>query len=679
MTVTTFLLILGIHAAGLAFAGTLARGALADPPSPRPRKVLAALEQAAMRFVRLEGRTVLIGALVVAVVLGVALAFGLGGEREVGRVAPALTGALAALVGALAALGLTLFSIKLAIRGSVHAACAASTSLDRALGLGLRAGGAIAIAAEAVSLLSIASLFGLCYGLLPDEARQVGPLGVARELLPALAGLPLGAGLAALALERGGSAYRTSTGMAAQAMAGLDRLDPRNPALVGSLIGGHLGDAGARTGAWFLATSTSHVALLSLCLGTEALSTSAAFWLPFLIRALLVVATCFALLSIRTEEMTPPSGGLLRGLASGTAVAVAGVVGSAFWLAPDHVPSVAGAACLGLCAAILLGAVSLASGARRRDASTLEQPGPSGAGALGLGALGTALEAVLAPTVVLVVMAVLLSRLGAGLDLPDGTRLTTLLGWSALLGTAPYAFAMSHVGSSTEAARGIVALGALDAESERRTHRLEEAWNASDSARTPLLAAVGCTAWLTAWAVPALSGVSASVDLLEPVVTGAAALGLAFLLAHVGAASRLAARGASDLSREVERQLAGCSREKGTIEIPSDYSPGYKALVDLAGRAALQRHGVSLFAMLAIPVALVASLRMLHGARDAQSAAALSGLVAVVGLAGLGVALAAQATRIESRHARGDSIAPAAITAVAALSAIALCMAPFMT
>jgi hypothetical protein len=233
--------------------------------------------------------------------------------------------------------------------------------------------------------------------------------------------------------------------------------------------------------------------------------------------------------------------------------------------------------------------------------------------------------------------------------------------------------------------------------------RLSDSRLASPRAQSALALSAG--ALLAALTVPALAARSEdpALALLEPVVLWAGALGAGLVLAYTGASARAAARGAEGVALEVERQLRVARRAPTSNPVPDDFSPSYKACVDLAAELSRARSLPHVLAALALPVALAAGLRLLLPTMPSPIAVdALISFVAAAGFTGFAATLtldaiqAALAGRRLKRAADGGVIpvaaasealtsvlghaaGPAAQAAVLATSAVALAIAPFLT
>jgi len=367
------------------------------------------------------------------------------------------------------------------------------------------------------------------------------------------------------------------------------------------------------------------------------------------VRAFFLLASLFAFSVVRTEEMQNPSIALLRGRLSATAIGVAGLFGACFWLAREHSALLFAAGGVGVLSGLLVGA-PIGLRLLRRETAFREsnESVRAGSGATVISSLGAGFEVVLLPTLFVGVAAALAWALGARTGLVSGGLWGTLVAWAALLGSRPFAHAVSAAATLAESARGVAALGALDPEALRCVARLDETQPAAASARAELVTTTTATALLAALALPVITGSTLTFEvlLLDPAVTWSGALALALVLAYAASAARAAAFGARDVAGEIERQLRRFPRELGVVKIPPDFAPSYKACVDLSARSALERLVPHAFGALLLPVLLALTLSLTPHAPDrALALRSLTSFVLFAALAGFVAAFSIDAAR----------------------------------
>jgi len=722
--VTELALLLAIHTSGLLFAIALARASGGTGAGAELHRLGSALTRAADAFLAQEFRLV---TLVAGVLASLAFAIysvllqpgsGLGGLE---------TGFWAAVglgIGAASTCLVARIAARLAIRASLKALSAAERSMDRALGVSIRAGGAVGLFAETVSALGIALVFGLLFAMKGGtklDAAAAGPLAKSIALLlPAYA---LGVATAALVIQRGGSTYHVSSDvggdLAGERDAGLEHDDARNPAIVADLVGDHVGVATGRSIDLFLAASVANVTAIVIgqsffdaarSAGVEALSFVA---LPIVARAFGVIASAVGVMVVRTDDPENTAHALWRGQVSTAVISTAGVAGSALWLVGEpHWSRFFWAGLLGVAAAAFAGhfarsRVDRRVGPVRELLETLklaEAPGVT----LGLGA---GLETAAAPIFAVAVAMTGAWQLGVSTGLPGGGAVAALTAVMMMLASAPFVLALATLAPVADGARGVssMASSASSADAQRRTARLDDAGFAATSVAQAYLIVAGCvTALLAASAVPLLAArggsTAASVDIMKPAVAWSGALGLALVLAFAGSATRAGTRGARGVAQEVERQLRGFPKERGLPAIPAEFTPSYRACVELTAKTALSRAALPIALSMAAPLVLGLALRILYRHSDtALPAEALGAFVAVAALAGLGAALSVDGARATLAAARrslrrgapsagfsaalgadavadvmGNVAGPAALLMVKAIAVVALVVAPFL-
>ncbi len=705
-----FALILAIQVAALIYALVASRRVLAPLGVTRLRRISGALERATRSVQLGQARVLGAGGATLAGVLFLLYATR-ASSAEIGRYGAAVLVASGVLLGAACAFVVARLAARLAIAASLRTTVAATRGLDRALVSLTHAGGAISLGTEAAASLGLAAMFGIAFALAGGTvAAPAQALSLARHLGALLASFPLGAAFAALVCQRSGGTYQAAARLGGASSRSFARDDPQNPALIGELAGDHLGHAATRASLEFVSSATAQVALLALGLATVELDSGtlpSRALLPFLARSFFVLASGFGFSAVRVEEMRTPSGGLLRGYASTLVVALVGLAGACVWLEREHFVVFCLAGAIGALTPCALGGVIWNRFRRPLGLARDGEASKSADGAVALARVGNALEHVLWEVLLLGALSTVAFQLGARSGLPSGGLWTLLLSAATLIGSVPFAHAISTAGTLAEAAPALGALAAADGEAQRRALRLNEVRALAVAARATLIAAVAVTALLSALALPALARqtLRLEVGLFEPAVAWSAALGAVFALGYAGTAAKAAVQGAREIAAEVERQLKRFPREHGVSRVPEDFSPSYKLCVDLAARLSLAGIGKSAFVALALPGGLALTLRLIYS--GGESKRAIEGLMSVVllsGLVGFALALALEVARasltstartprapspsepqLHSASAAegaadvfGHAAGPATQAFIIGIGALALALAPFM-
>jgi K(+)-stimulated pyrophosphate-energized sodium pump len=716
-------LILGINLAGLAFAGLLVRWLSArDVGNAELRRVGGALQRAAESFLWRECRLIAIGTLVLVVVLLAAY----GWRQPAGEaLQPAFWSVVGVVLGAASSSAVAHFGARLAASASVRLLAAARTSLDQALSISVRAGGAAGLLAETMSALGTSALFALLYSMKGGfalGAEHAGPLALrAATLLP---GYAVGAVAAALVIQRAGATYHASSDVAAdwagERDAGLEHDDARNPALVSDLVGDHVGMAATRTTDLFVSATLGNVAGVIVAASVYESNRDqlggalAVVLLPIVVRAFGLIGSVFGVMVVRTtEETVSPAAALWRGHVTTLVVSLGGLAGAAYWLLGEQrFLRFVSAATIGVVITAAIAHYARLRAARRfagfRDVLDAVRGGDATTVAQGLAA---GLEAALLPTLAIGTGMVAAWQLGAGSGLVSGGMLAVTLALTTMLAGGPYVAILATIGPIADSARGVLAMSpqARSGDTEGRASRLDDAGFLAGAVAETYLVIVGClTGLLTAAALPVLLGRNdggSGVNLGKPVVAWCGALGAAAVLGYAGSAIRAATRGAQSVALEVERQLRGFPRERGLIQLPEGYTPSYRTIIDASTRVALERLMAPVAAALFVPAALGIGLKLLyHSADPGLASEGLASFVIVASVTGLTAALAVDAARVSLGTARranrprgamagfsasvtgdsvadlvGSSAAPAAHLLVKATAVGALAVAPFLS
>jgi len=269
---------------------------------------------------------------------------------------------------------------------------------------------------------------------------------------------------------------------------------------------------------------------------------------------------------------------------------------------------------------------------------------------------------------------------------------------------------VATLGSIADGARGVAGMSNADAESKRRSSRLDDAGFLGGAvARRYAVFSGALSSLLIAWVISgqgrSVAGATGTPTLpASSVLAWCGAVGAAVVLGYAGSVARAAVRGAREVSAEVERQLRGFPREHGIAQIPAEYTPSYKSCVELTTSVALRRALLPMAAGIAAPVVLGLGLCLLfRGPAPELVPQGLSWFVVVASLTGLTTALALDATRATLGSVRranrgresgnafttsitadalsdifGNAAAPALQLLVKATAAAALIITPFL-
>lgn len=655
---TELALVFGVELLVLALAGVLTRWMLSLPSGEaESRRLAAATTRAAEAFQWRTNKVVgsMLAGLAALTFAGLAYQAMALNDPAVRPLIAWRTVAL--LLGGASSCAVAYVAAQLAARGAIRAACATRLSLDHATAVSIRSAGTVGLVADALSVAGPALFVGLIY------LGQGGPARTDSELLRLLQGagriLPffgVGATAAALALRPAGSAYWASGhvggALAGEKDAGLDEVDVRNPALVADLVGENVGLAAGRALDGFVAGCLTNVA--AIMVGVSALGKmgpGAVLWgavtLPLVMRALGSVSSAFGVLTARALEHESPARALQRGHATTVVVSLGAQAGACFWLLGDRhwFPFFLASST----AAVLVHSLSHAvryrmarTGNALRAVSESLRAGPAVAtGRAFAGGLTGSWVGILGVTATLTGG----WYIGVQADLPSGGGLLAL--GAALSGTLSGLAYLTALGVLEPLARTAQAVRRVattqNGEGRKRSDQLDDAGFAAGAVAHLFLTMAGVAgallAALSLLALPDSPGGSTAVSL------GSGLLGALVVLVVTGVALSRAARAARGASVEVERQLRGFPRHAGQAQVPADYTPSYRSVIDQSSRLSLETPLIPVAVPIAASAGLGFSLRLLYSS-GSLVLEALASFAVIASVTGLAMALVAEGARV---------------------------------
>ena len=652
-------LILSLNVAGLVLVASLMRWLLgSEPETAEVRRLDAALQRATNAFIRREYRLAVIGA----GVLGLSL-FAIHGYVAKASGPPSLSSGfwvlMGVLLGALGATWVGSWSAHTSLRASMRVGAAAHNSLDSALSVAFRTGGAIGLGAEALAALGVTAFFFLLYSMKggfadPSVAHEAA--SATARLLP---GFAVGAAVVGLFIQRAGGIYHSAGDaggdLAAERGAGLGHDDSRNPAVVADLVGDHVGVGASRAVDLFVSSAVAHVA--SILVTTHIAGQNLQHFgnpltvvlLPALVRAFGLLASSFGIMVVRVTDATSPVWALWRGQLTASVIALAGLAGVTSWLFGNELWLELWL--VGAVGLIASGAASHLAGLRsdRRFVAirSILDALRSGESALVLQGLALGLRSVLAPGLLLGGAAAFAWHLGARWGIASGELLSVTIALGALLSTAPYLLGVGSFAAIVDNSRGIASMtpGSTSPDAARRTAQLDDAGFTAACVAQPYLIYAGTWGALVAATIVPLLNSGVQLDITVPLITWCGVLGTVTVLTYTGSTLAAATRGSRIVGAEVERQLRGFPFERGVRKVPGDFTPSYRACIDLSTRAALDRIAPPVLLAAMSPLFLGLALHWIYGARPGLVAAGLAAFVTLATLTGFALALAGDGAR----------------------------------
>ena len=595
---TELLLICAFALLGVVFATMVARWLVQRPAGDAEVvRVAALVSGGVVRYLRRQ--TVV--ALSLAAVLGalVFLAYGIAYQTEAVPSAPRQYGVVTTigfLVGAVFSAVAAWVASWTERQASARVAAGVRRSLDDSLQIAIRAGSVPGVIAVALALLGLGGLFlgvFVYLGGLGDEPEALAQASRIPFLLP---GFVLGAALVALLTQLGGGIYGKVADIGADIAGKLEASLPEdasdNPAAVADLVGDNVGDGAARAAAIMAAAATESLAAMLLAAGlyeksADLPSVTAVVLFPLVARTFSLVATCFGVMVVRTDDTEVPMNALARGLYVTTVLYAVGAVGAARWLLGDHWLAFGSCAVLGaVCSVAFLFAAQYYTEQRYRPVRALAESARGGATLATLRGLVHAVEGSVALVVVALASMLAAYHVGSQTGLDGAGLLGVAVAVGGMLGSAPYVLAMDGMGSIADQAGGIIemTLGSDRPDVHARA-RLLDAVGCTTKAFTKALAAVASSLACFLLLAVFVAEVSASadadptvVDVSSPILYAGAILGLVSLLAFLWSLLRRILFASRDLMNEVRVQLGASSEESGGLASGGLASAGLSSL-----------------------------------------------------------------------------------------------------
>ncbi len=577
--------VLAISVLSLAVAAGFAKYVLSqDTGTKEMQRISNAIKEGAEAFLRRQNRTIVVLALVLAVVIYAGYRFGKPDEPAL-----AVRMTMSFVTGAICSLLAGFSGMWVSIRSNIRAAAAARTDLNKALQIALRGGAVTGLSVVALSLLGVGGLFFLFDGMSAPEKvpHQIVAFG-------------FGASFVALFAQLGGGIFTKAADVGADLVgkveAGIPEDDPRNPAVIADLVGDNVGDCAGRGADLFESTAAENIGAMILGVSLYPVFGLKGVLFPLLARAFGLIASIVGVMTVRVKGDEDPMKALNRGYYVTTVLAMAGFyVAVQLLLKGNMYLFLAGI--VGIITAFMFVFITqYYTEYRYRPVLSIVESCKTGPATTIITGFAVGLECTALP--VLVISGAILGSyyLGtmAGLSVSSqaaglyGTAIATM----GMLATAAYILAMDTFGPITDNAGGIVEMSKQPEEVRKRTDRLDSVGNTTKALTKGY--AIGSAA------LAAFLLFSAYIDAVKlqlgrkpdspfpidignvPVFTGAL-LGAMLVFLFSALAIRAVGRAAQTVIEEVRRQFRA---NPGIMAGTSD--PDYGTCVDIVAKGALK-------------------------------------------------------------------------------------------
>ncbi|MGH9672277.1 MAG: sodium-translocating pyrophosphatase, partial [Bryobacteraceae bacterium] len=578
--------VIGISLLSLGVAGFFSKWVLSqDTGTKEMQKISNAIKEGAEAFLRRQNRTIIVFAVVLAIVIYIGYSLGKPEQPEL-----AVRMTISFVAGAICSLLAGFSGMWVSIRSNIRTASAARTDLNRALQIALRGGAVTGLSVVALSLLGVGGLFWFFDGLAhPDEVpHQIVAFG-------------FGASFVALFAQLGGGIYTKAADVGADLVgkveAGIPEDDPRNPAVIADLVGDNVGDCAGRGADLFESTAAENIGAMILGVSLYPVFGLKGVLFPLLARAFGLIASIIGVMVVRVKGDEDPMKSLNRGYYVTTVLAMAGFYAAVHILLQGNMYLFA-AGIVGIVTAFLFVYITqYYTEYKYRPVLSIAESCKTGPATTIITGFSVGLECTALP--VLVISAAILGSyyLGANAGLANvsasaaglyGTAIATM----GMLASAAYILAMDTFGPITDNAGGIVEMSKQPEEIRRRTDRLDSVGNTTKAlTKGYAIGSAALAAFLLFSAyideVKLLMGRKIEeefpVDIGNVPVFTAALLGAMLVFLFSALAIRAVGSAAQTVIEEVRRQFRS---NPGIMLGTSD--PEYGTCVDIVAKSALK-------------------------------------------------------------------------------------------
>lgn len=593
-------IILILSLVGLGFSWYLARWVLAKGTgSAKMQEISNAIKEGAEAFLRRQFQTIIMLALLLAVVLFLGYGF-VRSHQDFDPVGSALELAtwvtISFVLGAICSLIAGFVGMWISIRTNIRTAVGAMSSINEGLQIALRGGAVAGLIVVAMSLLGVAGLYAVVRYTTAVEPGEIPFL---------IVGYGFGASFVALFAQLGGGIYTKAADVGADLVgkveAGIPEDDPRNPAVIADLVGDNVGDCAGRGADLFESTAAENIGamVLGAVMAAKVPNADPAFIIgvmmfPLVARAFGIIASIVGVMSVKAREDEDPMNALNRGFYVATGLGVLGFALTAFMLL-RHESAPQAWLYFTLCGIVgMLTAVAFVfitqyyTEYKYRPVKNIAEASQTGPATNAIAGISIGMESTALPTLAISIAILIAYYLGRASGFPEAGLFGTAVATMGMLATAGYILAMDTFGPIADNAGGIIEMSEQPKEVRDKSDRLDAVGNTTKAlTKGYAIGSAALAAFLLFSAyldeVRNYGFDLRSVDIAKPEVFVGALLGAMLIFLFSGLTIRAVGRAAYYVINDVRAQF----KEKPGI-LKGTAKPDYGRTVDIVTKGALR-------------------------------------------------------------------------------------------
>jgi len=638
-------LIIGISLFGLLTAYLLAKWVLKKGTGSEAMQAISnAIKEGAEAFLRRQFRTIIMLALVFAIVLFVGYGF-IREHRDFDPVASSLGLAfwitLSFLFGALCSLIAGYIGMWVSIRSNIRAAAGAMKSVNEAVQIALRGGAVSGLMVVSMSLLGVGGLYAIV-----KYVSGVDPLRIPFLIV----GYGFGASFVALFAQLGGGIYTKAADVGADLVGkvevGIPEDDPRNPAVIADLVGDNVGDCAGRGADLFESTAAENIGAMILAAVMAAKVPNAnPLWIlgvmmfPLIARSFGIIASIIGILLVKVKEDEDPMNGLNRGYYVAVILAMIGFgIASRVLLYHDSAPR----AWINFFLAGVIGVLTSVAFVyitqyyteyRFRPTLSIAEASQTGAATNIITGVSVGFECTALPVIVISIAILVAYYLGKNSGFEHAGLFGTAVATMGMLSTAAYILAMDTFGPIADNAGGIIEMSKQPEEVKKKTDRLDAIGNTTKAltkgyaiGSAALAAFLLFSAYLDEVRNYGLN--LTTVDIAKPEVFIGALLGAMLVFLFSALAIRAVGKAAYYIIKDVREQF----KEKPGI-LAGTEKPDYGRSVDIVTKGALKEMIAPGLLATLMPVAVGIIFKLMNIGAETVASLLMVGTIAGIILA----------------------------------------------